>query len=214
MSDRRLTPDLLLGAYASGIFPMAEGRYDPEVYWVDPIDRGVLPLDGLHISRSLARRMRQGTISVTLDEAFDQIIQGCANREETWINTTIRDLMDDLFQDGYAHAFGVWRDETLIGGMYGLTLGSAFFGESMFSGATDGSKITLAFAVDHLKRCGFTLFDTQFITPHLTSLGAIEIPRADYHNRLAHALAQPADIRSLEIESDPQAVVQRITQTS
>ena len=214
MSDRRLTPELLLGAYASGIFPMAEGRDDPEVYWVDPIDRGVLPLDNLHMSRSLARRMRRGTIAATLDVGFDQIIDGCAARDETWINTTIRGLMDELFEGGYAHAFGVWQDDTLIGGLYGLTLGSAFFGESMFSSATDGSKMTLAFAVDHLKRCGFTLFDTQFLTAHLASLGAVEIPRAEYHNRLAHALSQPADIRSLEIESDPQAVVQRITQTS
>lgn len=214
MSDRRLTPELLLGAYASGIFPMAETRDDPEVYWVDPQHRGILPLDGFHISRSLARQMRRGDLTATLDVAFNQIIDGCAARDETWINDTIRDLMDQLFDAGYAHAFGIWRDDRLIGGMYGLTIGGAFFGESMFSAATDGSKVTLAFAVDHLRRCGFSLFDTQFLTPHLATLGAIEIARADYHDRLADALAQRADINSVALECDPQAVVQRITQTS
>jgi leucyl/phenylalanyl-tRNA--protein transferase len=214
MSDRRLTPELLLGAYASGIFPMAETRDDPEVYWVDPQQRGILPLDGFHISRSLSRALRRGDTTATLDVAFNQIIDGCAARDETWINDTIRDLMDQLFDAGYAHAFGLWRKDTLIGGVYGLTIGGAFFGESMFSAQTDGSKMTLAFAVDHLRRCGFTLFDTQFLTPHLASLGAIEIPRADYHKRLAKALSIPADIHAVRLESDPQAVVQRITQTS
>lgn len=214
MSDRRLTPELLLGAYASGIFPMAETRDDPEVYWVDPQHRGILPLDGFHLSRSLARRMRRGDVTATLDVAFDAILDGCAARDETWINDTIRELMTQLFSAGYAHAFGVWRQNRLIGGMYGLTLGGAFFGESMFSADTDGSKMTLAFAVDHLRRTGFTLFDTQFLTPHLASLGAVEIPRADYHARLAEALPQPADITRLALETDPQAVVQRITQTS
>lgn len=214
MSDRRLTPELLLGAYASGIFPMAETRDDPEVYWVDPQHRGIMQLDGFHMSRSLARRMRRGTLTATLDVAFNQIIDGCAAREETWINDTIRDLMDQLFEAGYAHAFGVWCDNKLIGGMYGLTIGGAFFGESMFSAATDGSKMTLAFAVDHLRRCGFTLFDTQFLTTHLATLGAIEIPRADYHDRLADALALRVDINAVTLETDPQAVVQRITQTS
>lgn len=193
---------------------MAETRDDPEIYWVDPQHRGVLPLDGFHISRSLARRMRRGSFVVTLDDAFNQIIDGCAAREETWINDTIRDLMDQLFDTGYAHAFGLWRDDTLIGGMYGLTIGGAFFGESMFSSATDASKITLAFATDHLRRCGFTLFDTQFLTPHLASLGAIEISRDQYHMKLKAAMAHPADIHAVDLENDPQAVVQRITQTS
>lgn len=214
MSDRRLTPELLLGAYASGIFPMAEARDDPEVYWVDPQHRGILPLDGFHMSRSLARSLRRSEITATLDVGFNQIIDGCAARDETWINDTIRDLMDELFDADYAHAFGLWRGNTLIGGMYGLTIGGAFFGESMFSAANDGSKMTLAFAVDHLKRCGFTLFDTQFITPHLASLGAVEISRAEYHDRLASAMTQTADIHAIALESDPQAVVQRITQTS
>ncbi|MEM6386480.1 MAG: leucyl/phenylalanyl-tRNA--protein transferase [Pseudomonadota bacterium] len=214
MSDRSLTPDLLLGAYAAGVFPMADGRDKPEIYWVDPRERGVLPLHKFHMSRSLARRMRKGDLRATLNVAFDDILDGCANREETWINDTIRELVVALAARGHAHAFGVWSGENLIGGMYGLSLGSAFFGESMFSNATDGSKIALAWAVDHLRRTGFTLFDTQFITPHLATLGAIEIPRAQYHAQLRLAVEGAASVRSVMLERDPQAVVQRMTQMS
>ena len=214
MSDRGLTPELLLGAYTAGVFPMAEAEDDPDVFWVDPQRRGVLPLDGFHISRSLARRMRKGGIHATLDRDFEAVLNGCADRSETWINDTIRTLMLDLHEIGFAHSFEVWRDEDLIGGMYGVALGGAFFGESMFSTATDGSKMTLAFAVDHLRRCGFRLFDTQFLTEHLASLGAIEISRAEYRSRLNNAIEVAADIHAQEIEQDPQAVVQRITQTS
>lgn len=214
MSDRSLSPELLLGAYAAGVFPMAEDRDDPDVFWVDPRERGVLPLDGFHLSRSLARRMRSGVYRATLNTAFIEILDGCADRDETWINETIRALVLELHGRGHAHAFGIWTGDTLIGGMYGLSLGGAFFGESMFSRATDGSKMALAWAVDHLRRCGFTLFDTQFITPHLASLGAVEISRAQYHSLLAQAIDQPADIHRYALESDPQAVVQRITQMS
>ena len=214
MSDRSLTPELLLAAYAAGVFPMAETRDDPEVFWVDPQERGVLPLDGFHVSRSLARRMRRGGHEARLDEDFEAVIDGCADRDETWINGTIRGLMTELFAMGHAHSFGVWKGDLLIGGMYGLALGGAFFGESMFSRETDGSKMALAWAVDHLRRTGFTLFDTQFITPHLATLGAVEIPRLMYRAQLARALELPADIHRFSLESDPQAVVQRITQTS
>lgn len=214
MSDRTLTPELLLGAYAAGVFPMAETRDDPKVYWVDPRERGVLPLDGFHMSHSLTRRMRQGNYHATLNTGFAQILDGCADRDETWINATIRDLMLELHTRGYAHAFGIWQDDRLIGGMYGLTIGGAFFGESMFSNATDGSKMALAWAVDHLRRTGFALFDTQFLTPHLASLGAVEISRTQYHALLKPAIEAPADLYKFEIETDPQAVVQRMTQTS
>lgn len=214
MSDRTLTPELLLGAYAAGVFPMAETRDDPEVFWVDPRQRGVLPLDGFHMSRSLARRLKSDRFHATLDVAFPDILEGCADRDDTWINATIRDLVLELHARGHAHAFGVWQGETLVGGMYGLTLGAAFFGESMFSRATDGSKMALAWAVDHLRRTGFTLFDTQFLTPHLASLGAVEISRAEYHRLLRPAIEMPADIHAIPIEPDPQAVVQRMTQTS
>lgn len=214
MSDRKLTPELLLGAYAAGVFPMAERRDDPDVFWVDPRRRGIIPLDGFHISRSLARRMRRGGIQAALDRDFEAVLDGCADRSETWINDTIRDLMLELHRMGHAHSFELRRDGALIGGMYGIALGGAFFGESMFSRAVDGSKMTLAFAVDHLRRTGFRLFDTQFLTEHLASLGAVEIPRNDYRKLLAEALEIPANIHALEIEADPQAVVQRITQTS
>ncbi len=214
MSDRSLSPDLLLGAYAAGVFPMADGRDNPEIYWVDPRERGVLPLDAFHMSRSLARRLRKGDVRVTLNTAFEQVLDGCADRDDTWINGTIRDLVLELAERGHAHAFGVWSEDRLIGGMYGLTLGAAFFGESMFSRATDGSKIALAWAVDHLRRTGFTLFDTQFITPHLTSLGAVEIPRAQYHAQLRLAVDGAASVLALPLETDPQAVVQRMTQMS
>lgn len=214
MSDRSLTPELLLGAYAAGVFPMAETRDSPDVFWVDPRRRGVIPLDGFHISRSLARRMRRGSIRASMDTAFEAVLDGCADRQETWINETIRQLMLELFRMGHAHSFEIWRDDELIGGMYGIALGGAFFGESMFSRATDGSKMALAFAVDHLRRTGFILFDTQFLTEHLASLGALEIARSTYRARLSQALEVPADIHALDLEHDPQAVVQRITQTS
>jgi len=214
MSDRSLTPELLMAAYGAGVFPMAETRDDPEVFWVDPQDRGILPLDGFHLSRSLARKMRKSEHHAQLNVGFDAILDGCADREETWINGTIRKLMLQLHDMGHAHAFGLWRGDRLVGGMYGLALGGAFFGESMFSQDRDASKMTLAWAVDHLRRTGYQLFDTQFITPHLASLGAVEIPRVTYRARLEHALNRPADIHAKPLETDPQAVIQRITQTS
>ena len=214
MSDRQLTPELLLSAYASGIFPMAEGRESRDVFWVDPRSRGVLPLDGFHMSRSLSKRLRRGNYRIALSTDLDAVLDGCADREETWINGTIRDLTRALFDAGHAHTLEVWRDGRVIGGVYGITLGGAFFGESMFSRETDASKIALAWLVDHLNRTGFTLFDTQFITPHLASLGAIEIPRATYRARLAEALLKPSSIKKFALETDPHAVVQRMTQTS
>ena len=214
MSDRSLTPELLLGAYAAGLFPMAEARDDPDVFWVDPRRRGILPLDGFHLSRSLARRLRRGEFRASLDSAFEAVLDGCANRSETWINDTIREVLLALFDKGHSHSFEVWQNEELIGGMYGVALGAAFFGESMFSNATDGSKIALAIAVDHLRRTGFTLFDAQFLTEHLASLGAVEISRGDYKNLLADAIEASANIHAVPIEQDLQVVVQRITQTS
>ena len=214
MSDRSLTAELLLGAYATGVFPMADSRDDPDVRWVDPRVRGVLPLDGFHMSRSLARRMRSGNYTATLDVEFEAIVDGCANREETWINETIRELVIELHAMGHAHGFGVWSKGRLVGGMYGVALGGAFFGESMFSAKSDGSKMSLAWAVDHLRRTGFVLYDTQFNSPHLASLGVREVSRAAYRASLARALGASADISRLPLENDPQAVVQRITQTS
>lgn len=188
-----ITPDILLRAYAMGIFPMSDGRDDPEIHWIDPRRRGVLPLDRLHISRSLAKRIRSGRFHVTVDRDFAAVVEACAERDETWISRRIQRLYLDLHRLGFAHSIEVREGATLVGGVYGVTLGAAFFGESMFSRVTDASKLALAHAVHRLRAGGFRLFDTQFLTPHLASLGAVEIARADYHRRLAEALALPAD---------------------
>ena len=189
----RLTAEHLLRAYAMGIFPMAQSRDDPQVHWVDPRRRGVLPLDGFHVSRSLARRIRRGGYEARVDTAFAEVVRACADREETWINPVIFGLYQDLHRAGFAHSQEIWRGGRLVGGVYGVVLGRAFFGESMFSAETDGSKLALAHLVARLRAGGFTLFDTQFLTPHLASLGAVEIPRAEYHRRLDAALAGQAD---------------------
>ena len=215
MKDIALTPELLLQAYASGLFPMAEGRDSAEVFWVDPEARGVVPLDGFHISRSLARSLRRGDYTITLNRDFAGVLAACAARDETWINDMIFDLYLDLNQLGFAHSLEVRdADGALIGGVYGVTLGAAFFGESMFSRRRDASKIALAYLVDRLRRTGFRLFDTQFLTPHLASLGAVEISRGQYHRLLHDALQDPADFRADVQIPPPQDVIQRMTQTS
>ncbi len=189
----RLTAEHLLRGYAMGIFPMAQSRDDPEVHWVDPRRRGVLPLDGFHISRSLARRIRRGGYEARVDTAFADVVRACADRDETWINPVIFGLYQDLHRAGFAHAQEIWRGGRLVGGVYGVVLGRAFFGESMFSAETDASKLALAHLVARLRAGGFVLFDTQFLTPHLASLGAVDISRAEYHRRLARALDGKAD---------------------
>ncbi|MEM1388529.1 MAG: leucyl/phenylalanyl-tRNA--protein transferase [Pseudomonadota bacterium] len=211
--DQTLTPETLLRAYAAGIFPMAEAADSSEIFWVDPRRRGVFPLEAFHISRSLARRIRSGTFDVALDQAFIATVTGCADRSETWINGTIFDLYRALAAMGHAHSLEVYQNGSLAGGVYGVTLGSAFFGESMFSRHKDASKVALAYLTCHLRRTGFTLFDTQFLTPHLASLGAIEIPRPDYHNRLQRALMRQGNISARPLPS-AQDVLQRRTQKS
>lgn len=214
MTDTVITPELLLNAYAAGIFPMAEKRDDPDVYWVDPRRRGIFPLDGFRISRSLARRMRRHPPRVSINTAFADVVDACADRDETWINAEIRRLYLDLHRMGHAHSLEVWEGDTLTGGVYGVVLGAAFFGESMFSRRTDASKIALAYLVDRLRLGGFQLFDTQFLTPHLASLGAVEVTRAEYHRRLEKALSLQGDFIGPALPSTPQDVVQRMTQTS
>ncbi|MDQ2095331.1 leucyl/phenylalanyl-tRNA--protein transferase [Rhodalgimonas zhirmunskyi] len=209
-----LTPEILLHGYSVGIFPMAESRDDPELFWVDPKRRGIFPLDGFHLSRSLMRRMRKGGYTPAINHDFAGTVAACADRGETWINDALFDLYTALHDLGHAHSFEIHDDQGLRGGVFGITLGGAFFGESMFSARTDGSKLALAHLVDHLRRAGFTLFDTQFITPHLASLGAIEIPRAQYRLRLEQALERPARFASTPLETDPYSVIQRNTQTS
>lgn len=187
-----ITPDILLRAYAMGIFPMSDGREDPDIHWVDPRHRGILPLDQFHISRSLAKCIRSGRFRVTTDTAFEAVVEACADRAETWISHRIQRLYMQLQHLGFAHSVEVWEDAALVGGVYGVTLGAAFFGESMFSRATDASKVALAHAVHRLRAGGFRLFDTQFLTPHLASLGGQEIPRAEYHRMLGDALGESA----------------------
>ncbi|SFN49200.1 leucyl/phenylalanyl-tRNA--protein transferase [Roseovarius lutimaris] len=214
MSDFALSPAILLRAYATGVFPMSEHRDDPEVFWVDPHHRGVLPLDGFHISRSLARVMRRGGYRATLDHDFEGVLRACADRPDTWINAPIHRAYMALHHLGKAHSLEIWQEDELTGGVYGVTLGGAFFGESMFSRRTDTSKLALAHLTDHLRRCGFTLFDTQFITPHLARLGAREIPRKTYHALLQKALERDVKITDVPLETDPRQILQRNTQMS
>jgi len=199
--------------YAAGIFPMAEHRDDPEIFWVAPERRGIIPLDGFHASRSLRRTMRRTVLSVRIDTDFAGVVDGCADRIDTWINADIRDLYIALHEQKMAHSLEVWEENTLVGGVYGVTLGAAFFGESMFSRRDNASKIALACLVDRLREGGFALFDTQFLTDHLASLGAVEVPRSTYQRLLTQAKAQSASFTSAPNRS-PQEVVQRMTQMS
>lgn len=211
---QELTPQLVLHGYRSGIFPMAEHRDDPELFWVDPRRRGVMPLDGFRVSRSLARRLRRDDFRVTRDMAFEAVVDGCATRDETWINQTLSDLYVELHDMGHAHSIEVWMDDHLVGGVFGVTVGAVFCGESMFSRATDASKIALAFLVDHLNQRQFRLFDTQFLTNHLASLGGEEWTRAKYRAALEEAVDQEADFSKGALAKSGQEVLQRRTQTS
>ncbi|MEM1073598.1 MAG: leucyl/phenylalanyl-tRNA--protein transferase, partial [Pseudomonadota bacterium] len=209
----RLTPDVLMRAYAAGVFPMAEHQDDPDIFWVDPQRRGILPLRGFHVSRSLKRAMRQTTYTASIDVDFEAVVGHCADRAETWINAEIQELYFELHDRSQAHSMEIWDGEILVGGVYGVVLGAAFFGESMFSRRDNASKIALACLTDRLLDGGFKLFDTQFLTAHLATLGAVEISRADYHALLTEAVSQPASFTAPPLRS-PQEVVQRITQMS
>jgi leucyl/phenylalanyl-tRNA--protein transferase len=209
-----LTPALLLQAYASGVFPMAETADDEEVFWVDPQRRGILPLDALHVPRRLARSFLAGGFEVAVDRDFAGVVAACADRPETWINAQIVRLYRELNRLGHAHSVEIRQDGALLGGLYGVALGGAFFGESMFSRRRDASKFALIALVARLRFGGFTLLDTQFVTDHLARLGAIEISRAAYHQRLQAALARPASFLALAADADPQLLLQLTTQTS
>ncbi|RKK03013.1 leucyl/phenylalanyl-tRNA--protein transferase [Pseudoroseomonas wenyumeiae] len=192
----QITPDLLLRAYRAGLFPMAESRTAGQLYWLDPEMRGILPLQGFHLPRRLARTLLSGAFTVTADADFAQTIALCAapapGREDSWINPEIEQLFNALHAMGVGHSVEVWQEGRMVGGLYGVALGGAFFGESMFSRARDASKVALVHLVARLRLGGFTLLDTQFITGHLSQFGAVEIPRALYRQRLAKALEQPA----------------------
>ena len=184
----RLDPRLLLQGYATGIFPMADSRDAGELFWVEPRNRAIIPLESFHVSRSLRRTLRSGRFTLTHDRDFAGVIAACADREETWINAELEHAMIALHGSGHAHSIEVWQDDALAGGLYGVKLGRAFFGESMFSRRTDASKAALAWLVARLKAGNFTLLDCQFMTEHLASMGAISIPRETYVALLSAAL--------------------------
>ncbi|MGF6310197.1 leucyl/phenylalanyl-tRNA--protein transferase [Bradyrhizobium sp. i1.8.4] len=202
-ASSEITPEVLLRAYACGIFPMAESADDPTLFWVEPELRGVIPFDGFRVASRLARTVRSDVFTVTVDTAFKAVIAGCAapqpGRDDTWINKRIRDLYLGLYTSGYCHSVEVWQDDNLVGGLYGVSLGRAFFGESMFHTERDASKVALVHLVARLIAGGFELLDTQYVTEHLKTFGAVEIPRRRYRALLDKAITgAPADFRRLD----------------
>ncbi|WP_304618456.1 leucyl/phenylalanyl-tRNA--protein transferase [Paracoccus sediminilitoris] len=208
-----LTPSQLLTGYARGVFPMAESADDDRLYWFDPPMRGVLPIGAVHASRTLLRDLRRGGWSAHLDSDFDRIVAICGDRDTTWINAPLAKLYGQLHRAGHAHAIEIRRNGEFAGGMFGVTLGAAFFGESMVSAQTNGSKMALLWSSDHLARCGFSLFDTQFLTPHLARMGGVEIQRCIYQQQLSQALKRKADFRAFDPITEHQ-LWQDMTQTS
>jgi leucyl/phenylalanyl-tRNA--protein transferase len=203
-SSSEITPEVLLRAYACGIFPMAESADDPSLFWVEPEMRGVIPLEGFRVSSRLARTVRSDTFQVTVNNAFKAVIAGCAapqpGRDDTWINKRIRDLYIGLHQLGHAHSVEVWHHDDLVGGLYGVSLGRAFFGESMFHLVRDASKVALVHLAARLMAGGFQLLDTQYVTEHLRSFGAVEIPRRRYTALLDRAIRGEADFLKLRVD--------------
>lgn len=191
-----ITVDILLRAYSAGLFPMADSADDPELFWVEPEIRGIIPLNSFHVSKSLAKAMRRKPFEIRFNTAFEAVMAGCAaeapDRPSTWINAVIRRLYSELHQIGHAHSVEAWEGEDLVGGLYGVSLGAAFFGESMFSRRTNASKICLVHLVERLRQQGFTLLDTQFTTEHLKTFGAIDVPKQDYTKMLDLAVNRPS----------------------
>ena len=210
--------DMLLRAYAFGVFPMAEARDDPELFWIDPEHRGILPLDNFHLPRRLKRRVKAEPFEVRIDTSFRQVMMACAEsgeaREGTWINDQIIALYSELFARGHAHSVECWQEGRLIGGLYGVSLGAAFFGESMFSRETDASKVALVYLVARLRFGGFKLLDTQFVTSHLQQFGTIEISRDAYRARLREAIVETADFMRMPQDYGAVEVLQVLSQTS
>ena len=200
--DLEITPELIVRAYQAGIFPMSEDAEDENLFWVSPEQRGIIPLDGFHLATSLRKAIRKSGFVVKVDSDFAAVIEACASvgadRDTTWINRTIRSVYGELFNRGIAHTVEVWDGPDLVGGLYGLAIGGAFFGESMFHRRTNASKMAMAHLVDRLRAGGFVLLDTQFLTDHLASLGGVEIPRADYEERLAEALLVSGDWHAID----------------
>ncbi len=213
-----ITTQTLLKAYACGVFPMAENAHDTTLYWIEPENRGIIPLDGVHVPKRLARTIRQQPFEIRIDTDFKSVIEGCASkragRSSTWINDRIRTLYGELFEMGYCHTVETWRNGELVGGLYGVHLGGAFFGESMFSYVTDASKVALIYLIARLIKGGFKLLDTQFVTTHLMRFGAIEISREKYRRLLDDALEISADFHRLPLDAPPEAILQLVNQTS
>jgi leucyl/phenylalanyl-tRNA--protein transferase len=209
-----ITPQVLLKAYAVGIFPMAESADDPGLYWIEPEARGIIPLDRFHLPRRLARTVAQDIFEIRVDHDFKSVIGGCAaaarGRAKTWINTRIRRLYGDLFALGHCHTIEAWQDGKLVGGLYGVRLGAAFFGESMFSRERDASKVALVHLVARLRAGGFHLLDTQFTTAHLKQFGAIDVDRRQYHRLLEAAIARRADFNALRRDATGAEVLEAI----
>jgi len=213
-----LTPAVLLKAYACGIFPMAESADDPSLYWIEPETRGIFPLDDFHVPRRLARTVDSDYFEIHVDRDFDQVIAGCADaapgRTKTWINERIRRLYTELFELGHCHTVEAWLDGQLVGGLYGVRLGAAFFGESMFTRTRDASKVALTHLVARLRVGGFRLLDAQFTTDHLKQFGAIDVERRQYHELLETAVATEADFYRLSGGTTGEEILQSVNQTS
>jgi leucyl/phenylalanyl-tRNA---protein transferase len=201
-----ITPQVLLQAYAAGIFPMAESAHDPALYWVEPDERGVIPLNEFHVSRSLAKRVKQHAFDIRIDTQFNEVIAACAaksdTRKETWINKRIITLYSQLHKMGCAHSVEAWQNNQLVGCLYGIRIGAAFFGESMFSRSTDASKVALVHLVARLKFGGFRLLDAQFVNPHLLQFGTKAVKKAEYHKLLEPALEQDANFFAFAGDDD------------
>jgi len=209
-----ITADVLLRAYQCGIFPMAESADDPQLHWIEPPARGILPLDRIYVPRRLARTIRSAPYEIRIDSDFEGVIAGCAEakagRSSTWINSRIVTLYGELFERGYCHTVEAWQDGRLVGGLYGVALGGAFFGESMFSRARDASKIALVHLCARLIEGGFNLLDTQFVTDHLSQFGTIEVRKRRFHTLLAEALDRDADFARLPADTDPRRILEII----
>ena len=206
-----ITPQLLLKAYAAGVFPMAESADDPALYWIEPDERGVIPLKGFHISRSLKKSVRHGRFEIRIDTVFEQVIAACAektfDRDVTWINSRILKLYTQLHKMGCCHSVETWKDDRLVGGLYGLQIGAVFFGESMFSRATDASKVALVHLVARLNFGGFKLLDAQFVNSHLEQFGCYKIAKADYKPILDEALDNEADFSKFTADNNREEVL-------
>jgi leucyl/phenylalanyl-tRNA--protein transferase len=213
-----ITPQTLLKAYACGIFPMAESADDPTLYWIEPEARGIIPLNAINVPKRLARTIRQEKFEVRVDSDFEGVIEGCAaslpGRDSTWINEPIIDLYADLFDMGYCHTVETWQNGRLVGGLYGVHLKGAFFGESMFSIERDASKVALVYLAARLICGKFNLLDTQFVTGHLRQFGAVEISRGEFHKRLYHALEIQGNFNEMPRDYPPSGILQLVSQTS